>query len=94
MSDVYKFFASGEGKTIGKLAFEGDILCRKIINRYVVHYKDQECEEAAQELREVLKEYSGKLWKKKGKWPPNVPFSLRSYVYISKMSDFTRPGVK
>lgn len=91
MGDIYKFLTLGEGRIIGQKAYKGDILCKKIINRYVVHRKDQKCEDAAKELRKILKEYAAILRIVNKKWPNNIPISLRSYAPIMQPQNYTEP---
>jgi hypothetical protein len=91
MGDIYKFLTEGEGRVIGNLAADKDMLARKVINRYQVHFKDQKCEEAAADLRQAMKEYTARLRILRGMWPVDVPISLRSYLYMALAEQFNEP---
>jgi hypothetical protein len=77
MGDIYRYLKNKEGKRIGEAAFEGDALCKEIIEKYEAHYCNQKCEKAASNLKEVLKDYANMLRNELGHWPSNTPLSLR-----------------
>lgn len=77
MGDIYRYLKNGEGRKIGEAAFEGDTLCKDIIEKYKEHYFNRECAGRASELKEALKEYASSIREKTGSWPNNTPLSLR-----------------